>query len=435
MKNIGIIGSGGREHALGWKFGQSDNVGKVFYFPGNGGSEEGKGVNVNIDGTKEENFSALFDFIERNDVDLTVVGPEVPLCNGIVNFFNSKGNNRIFGPTKGASALESDKFYSYDLMWRLGIPQAYGRKCRNIEEAIDGIMGMSVFDEHEGVVIKARGLTAGKGVSVCNSKYEALEEMKKHSKSYGPHVLISERLYGEEYSIFGISDGKNVVPISISFQDHKRQFDGDIGKNTGGMGAYGPVPIAQRENVEELVEKFLNPLVREMSEDGNEYMGFIYMNVMQTPEGPKVLEFNARFGDPECQSAMMLLKSDLYDVMDASLTRNLKDIKLEYHSGSACCVVLPSRGYPEDYKQSLGLEINGLEEAALLDGVKVFHAGTKREGEKVLTSGGRVLGVTGYSPNGLQKAVERAYAGVSKINVCGGFSFRKDIGSKGLRYL
>lgn len=432
MKKVLVVGSGGREHALGWKLAQSPHVGTVFYAPGNGGTEEEKGRNLDIDSTKPENFPALFDFVKKNNIDLTVVGPEVPLSHGIVDFFNARGNTRIFGPSRNASALEGDKFYSFDLMDKLGVPQAFGLKCLAIDQAIRQIPVVSSMHKDGGVVIKARGLTAGKGVSVFDSYEDAVGEIENHIRKYGPEVLISERLEGEEFSFFGISDGKRVIPFEVSFQDHKRLLNGDKGPNTGGMGAYGPTHFITRNNVAGLANKVLNPIIKGMREEGNEYKGFIYAGIMMTKEGPKVLEYNCRFGDPEAQPAMMLLKSDLYEVLNAAVSGDLSNTRLKFNPGSACCVVLASQGYPENYDR--GKIITGLENIAFMDDVKVFHAGTKKgEDGRVYTNGGRVLGVTGYGI-GMKDAVANAYGAISQIGLGGNdkFAFRTDIAKKAL---
>ena len=432
-KKILIIGSGGREHSLGWKIEQSEEVETVFYAPGNAGTEDGKGRNVPLDGTKKENFEAVYQFVSVDDIDMVVVGPEAPLAEGIADYLNDRRYSRVFGPQKSASVLESDKFFSFDLMKQVGIPQADSVKCYSTDEAIKAINERTT---DRGIVIKARGLTGGKGVSVCDSREEALAEIMEHAGKYGSEVLIAERLYGQEFSVFGISDGNIVSPLEISLQDHKRLLDGDKGINTGGMGAYGPAPIAPAGLVREVADKIMTPIVQRMKENGREYKGFLYGGMIITDQGPKVIEFNIRFGDPECQPAMMMLKSDLYPALALSLEGKLNQIKMEFYSGAACCVVLASKDYPDSksevYKKSQGLSIRGLEDANSIMGVKVFHAGTKLDKGNILTSGGRVLGVTGYSPKGIADAQRLAYEGVSKINVPGGFHYRRDIGDKAL---
>lgn len=434
MNRVLIIGSGGREHALGWKLAQSNYVSLVYYAPGNAGTEkEEKGRNISINGAKKENFSALFDFVEKERIDMVVVGPEDPLNDGIVNYFNSGGYYRIIGPTQRAVLLESDKFFSFDLMNELNIGQADSVKCYSLEEAIKAINERAT---EKGIVIKARGLTGGKGVSVYDSKEQALAIISEHIDKYGPENLVAERLFGEEVSILGISDGGIVSPLEISIQDHKRLLDGDKGLNTGGMGAYCPTLFASPQEVRDLAEKIMTPIVQRMKNMGREYQGFIYAGMILTEDGPKVLEFNVRFGDPECQPAMMMLKSDLYEVLSSSLEGKLDQVKMEFNPGASCCVVLASRGYPdsksEEYKKSQGLVIEGLEDAERIVGVKVFHAGTKRDGEKILTAGGRVLGVTGYSAKWIFDAQKTAYEAVPKIKIPGGFHYRSDIADKAL---
>ena len=317
MKNkVLIIGSGGREHALGWKLGQSDEVSEVIYAPGNAGTQEEKGRNISVDGSKKDNFPDLLDFVNSESVDMVVVGPETPLADGVVDYFNPRGYNRIFGPTQRASLLESDKFFSFDLMQEIRIPQADSVKCYSTDDAIRAINERTT---ERGIVIKARGLTGGKGVTVCNSREQALAEIRDHADKYGSEVLIAERLYGQEFSVFGISDGNRVSPLEISLQDHKLLLDGDKGPNTGGMGAYGPAPIASAEVVRRVTENVMTPLVQRMKEQGVEYRGFVYGGMIMTEQGPKVIEFNIRFGDPECQPAMMMLRSDLYKILSSSL--------------------------------------------------------------------------------------------------------------------
>ena len=428
MGKVLIIGSGGREHALGWKLAQSDKVTEVLYAPGNGGTAEGKGRNVPLDGAKPDNFSKVYDLIQEEGIVLTVVGPEQPLTHGLVDYLQSRGYNGVFGPTKAASQLESDKFYSYELMEGISIPQAVSVPCYTTAEAIAAI---NQHTTEQGIVIKARGLTAGKGVTVCDTKEQALEEITKHAALYGPEVLISERLFGQEFSVFGISDGNKVHPIELSFQDHKQLLEGDDGPMTGGMGAYGPAPIADRSAVQSVADTIMTPLVQRMKANGNEFKGFLYAGIMQTAAGPKVLEFNVRFGDPECQSAMVMLKNDLYVVLSSALEGKLDQVKMDFNPGAACCVVLASQGYPISYKK--GFAISGVKEANNAEGVTVFHAGTKIADSQLQTAGGRVLGVTGYSKHGIAVAQNLAYQGVAAISVDGGFAYRKDIARKALK--
>ncbi len=423
MAKVLIIGSGGREHAFGWKLSQSGEISTVFYAPGNGGTEENKGVNIPIDGTKKENFEKLYEFIISEKIDMVIVGPEVPLVDGIADYLNERGYNRVFGPSKKASLLESDKFFSFDLMNKLNIPQADSIKCNNLESAMKAINERT---SPEGIVIKARGLTAGKGVSVCNSKEEALKEIELYSAKYGYEVLIAERLIGQEFSIFGLSDGMEVIPFVIAFQDHKRLLDDDKGPNTGGMGAYGPVQFISKEMTMYICKIILTPIVQELKKMEIIYKGFIYAGMIMTGDGPKVLEFNVRFGDPECQPAMMMLKNDLYELLSSTLDG--KSCEIQFNPGASCCIVLASRGYPGSYKK--GFPIYGLEDLEGIENVKIFHAGTKKEGNNVISDGGRILGVTGYSPNTLKEARNMAYDVIPQICVKGGFIYRKDIAKK-----
>lgn len=427
LDKVLIIGSGGREHALGFRLAQSPNVSEVIYAPGNAGTQEGKCRNIKLDGTKPADFDYVYDYVSKNKIGLVLVGPEAPLAAGLVDRFNAKGYQRVFGPQKSASLLESDKFFSYDIMERLSIPQAQGMKCYGIDEALDAIDAMAMG---KGVVIKARGLTGGKGVAVCDSAQDAKNELAAHSSSYGSEVLIAERLFGEEFSVFGISDGDHVIPLGVSLQDHKRLLDCDKGPNTGGMGAYGPAPIAPRSVVSDVAQNIMTPVIQRMRADGAEYKGFLYAGMMMTDAGLKVIEFNIRFGDPECQPAMMMIKSDLYEALDFALDGKLDKVKLEFNPGYSLCVVLASNGYPHAYKA--GLRISGLEKACLVPGVKVFHAGTSLDGNGLITSGGRVLGVTAYSDAGLAQAKRMAYAAAGMISIPGGFAYRTDIGDKGL---
>ncbi len=428
MAKVLIIGSGGREHALGWKIAQSNEVSEVLYAPGNAGTQEGRGENIPLDGAKKENFPKIEELVRSRNIDLVIVGPEAPLCDGLVDYLGASGHTRVFGPRQSASQLESDKFFSYEIMSELHIPQANSVKCHTTEYAMQTINQLT---PSEGIVIKARGLTGGKGVTVCDSKEHALEELTKHAKEYGQEVLIAERLFGQEFSVFGISDGNMISPLEMSVQDHKPLLDGDKGPNTGGMGAYCPAPIASVDVVKHVADNIMTPLIRRMKENGNEYKGFLYAGMIMTKDGPKVIEFNIRFGDPECQPSMMMLKSDLYALISSALDEKLHETKAEFNCGAACCVVLASQGYPGSYKK--GLPISGLDEATKIENVKVFHAGTKSENGNIITSGGRVLGITGYSPNGIAAAQILTYDAVSKISIPDGFSYRKDIASKALR--
>ncbi len=420
-----IIGSGGREHALGWKLAQSVHVQEVLYAPGNGGTAEGKGRNLLLDGTKKENFPILADIIKAEEVNLTIIGPEVPLAEGIVDYLQEKGIDRVFGPTQAAAQLETDKFFSYDLMNELQLPQAAGVKCYSLEQAMTQIR-KSPWEN--GLVLKARGLTGGKGVVVCYSIAEALEKMAYFGK-YGQKILLSERLEGEEFSVFGISDGKEVIPVEMSVQDHKRLYDCDRGPNTGGMGAYAPTSNGDVNTIRYITEHIMSPLVRKMNDDGIEYKGMIYAGMMMTKSGPRVLEFNVRLGDPECQALMMMIDSDLYEIISNAVDENMNDKMIAFKTGAACSVVLASIGYPGDYARYL--PISGINGNYSKD-VKIFHAGTKKAGGTMVTTEGRVLSVTAYAKGGIATARNRAYEVVEKIHVPGGFHYRTDIAHKAI---
>ncbi|MBN1792651.1 phosphoribosylamine--glycine ligase [Candidatus Woesearchaeota archaeon] len=424
MAKVMIIGSGGREHALGWKISQSPDVSEVLYSPGNAGTEEGKGRNIPLDAAKPENFDALTSQLRADPVDLVIVGPEAPLVSGIEA--RLKDIAPVFGPSSDAAALEADKFFSYRIMSELDIPQALSIICRNTEDAKLAIRTMNGLGAaRNGLVMKARGLTGGKGVYVCDSVEEALDEVAIHGNKYGHEVLIAERLVGEEFSVFGISDGKRVIPLEFAVQDHKRLLDNDQGVNTGGMGAYGPTSIAKPQLIRRISEDILTPVISKMRYEGREYKGFIYAGIMLTEEGPKVLEFNVRFGDPECQPAMMLVKNDLYHLLSAAVDGTLHEQKIECNPGSATCVILASRGYPEQHQK--GSSITGIAEAENIRGVKVFHSGTAIKDGQLVTSGGRILGVTAYSEHGIEISTHRAYQAASLIQITDGFRYRRDI--------
>ncbi|MBR9691629.1 phosphoribosylamine--glycine ligase [Candidatus Woesearchaeota archaeon] len=445
MKKVLIIGSGGREHALGYSIAQDSEVDEVLYAKGNPGTDaEKKGKNVKVkddsgelvafDGTKKENFEKLADLVEKESIDMVVVGPEQPLVDGIVDFFNERGYDRIFGPTSGAADIEADKSYSSDIMYRAGIPQAESMLCTTTDAAEAAIKKMAT---PKGIVIKARGLTGGKGVYVCDSGEEALSKLHEHAAAYGPEVLISERLFGQEFSVFGISDGGSVVPLEMSIQDHKPLLDGDEGPNTGGMGAYGPAKVADPAMVRKVANEMMAPLVWEMQKGGEEFKGFLYAAVIMTEEGPKILEYNCRFGDPEAQPAVMMFKDGLYKPISAALDGKLDEVNVEFKPGASCCIVMASNGYPASYEK--GFPIGGLKEVSKRRDVKVFHAGTGLEDKKIVTAGGRVLGVTAYSAKGLEGAQDKAYAAVDvimkatrELNDVEVFVHRNDIGDKGL---
>jgi len=440
-----IIGGGGREHAMGWSIAQDPSVEIVFYAPGNPGTAmDEKCRNADINGAKKENFGSIADLVERESIGMIVVGPEQPLVEGITDFFYARGFHGIFGPTAAAAMLEADKFYSYNLMEWTDVPQADTILCATTEQAEKAIKKMATSD---GVVIKARGLTGGKGVYVCGSADEALSLLGKHAAEFkSPEVLIARRLSGEEFSVFGISDGENVLPFLISVQDHKRLLNNDTGPNTGGMGAYCPAPIADATIVRQVADKMMTPVVQEMKRRGEEFKGFLYAGCIMTKDGPKIIEYNVRLGDPETQPLMMMLKGGIYRPIKHALDGKLDEIKLEFKPGAACCVVMAANGYPGKIEK--GYIIGGLEEAANLPGVKIFHAGTGLdEHGEIIGTGGRVLGVTGYSGqpfnsltiSGIHTAQYNAYGAVRAIDQATreknnriNFTFRNDIAEKAM---
>ncbi len=449
MAKVAIIGSGGREHALGWSISQDADVSEVLYFKGNPGTGlDEKCRNIGTDGSKKENFEKIADFVDEEGIDMVVVGPEQPLVDGVVDFFNSRGYNRIFGPSSKASAIEADKFFSYDIMEAALVPQAFSIKVNADMNGAESAIEQIIASHSPGVVIKARGLTAGKGVYVCDSrdKEVVLAKLREHIATFKGDVLLSEKLLGPEFSVFGISDGERVIPLEMSVQDHKRLLTFDKGPNTGGMGAYGPVPIANSEMVRKVADEMMTPVVRKMKERGIEYRGFLYAGVMISKKSgradqPKILEFNCRFGDPEAQPSVMMLDGGLYKPLAAALEGRLDNVNFKFKQGAACCVVLASNGYPGNYEK--GLEIGGLKYADLLKDdsshVKVFHAGTAIKDGKIVTAGGRVLGVTAYSPEGIRNARAEAYLAAERIdnatteaNNKRVFIYRADIASKAL---
>jgi len=418
-----VIGSGGREHTLVWKIAQSPKVSQVYCAPGNAGiSKLAQCININAD-----NIEKLADFAQEEKIDLTVVGPELPLSKGIVNEFNRKGL-RIFGPSKEATEIESSKVFSKYLMKKYNIPTANYEVFQNSEKAFDYIK-QQIFP----LVIKADGLAAGKGVFIVKNlvqardALDALMEEKKFGEA-GRQVIIEEFLEGEEVSILAFCDGKTVVPM-VSSQDHKKIFDNDQGPNTGGMGAYSPVPFYPDEFKERVLEEILKPTIKGLQSEGREYRGVLYAGLVLTKEGPKVLEFNARFGDPETQAILPRLKTDLIDILNAVIEGRLHKINIEWEDNAAVCVVVASGGYPGKYQK--GKAISGLERLEKMEDIIVFHAGTKLQDDKVITSRGRVLGITAWDKT-ISKAKERAYKGVKEIYFEDMY-YRKDIAAKAIK--
>jgi phosphoribosylamine--glycine ligase len=418
--NILVIGSGGREHALVWKICQSPLVDKVYCAPGNPGIGQ-LAENVPL---KVDDLPALLAFAREKSIGLTVVGPELPLSLGIVDLFEEHGL-RIFGARRNAALIEASKAFSKDLMKKYHVPTAFYEVFTEIEPAI------AFIDRHGApIVVKADGLAAGKGVIVAQTRDEAVEAVREMLSGNafgeaGSRVVIEEFLRGEEASFLVFTDGKNIIPLA-SAQDHKAVFDGDKGPNTGGMGAYSPAPVVTPAIHEKAMSDVIRRTVDGMAAEGRPYRGVLYAGLMIDGDSVKTLEFNARFGDPECQPLLMRLKSDIVPVLLAVADGDISGITLEWHDQAAVCVVLASGGYPGDYRK--GDEIHGLDQAAGLDDLVVFHAGTAEQGGKQVTNGGRVLGVTGRGPT-VKAAIERAYQGVAVIS-WEGMHFRRDIGQK-----
>ena len=422
--NILILGSGGREHALLWKLAQSPEATKLYAVPGNPGMAE---LAECVAGSIEDN-AAVVKLAQEKKIDLVVVGPEVPLTNGVVDALRAAGI-KAFGPTKAAAALEGSKSFSKDIMKKYGIPTAKYEVFTDADVA-------RAYIKKEGapIVIKADGLAAGKGVIVAETKEQALDAVHEIMDDAafgkaGSRVVIEAFMEGEEASLLAFTDGKTICPM-VSSQDHKRAYDGDKGPNTGGMGTYAPAPVMTKDMVEQATEKILKPMIAAMAKEGRPYQGCLYAGLMITEEGPKVVEFNARFGDPETQVVLPLLKGDLVKIMQACVDGTLDTAAVDWEDGAAVCVVMASGGYPKSYKK--GYAIDGLKKAESL-GTFVFHAGTAKKDGKVVTSGGRVLGVTARG-GGIKEATEKAYKGVEAIRFTDEFH-RKDIAHRALERL
>ncbi|MGB7348075.1 MAG: phosphoribosylamine--glycine ligase [Pirellulaceae bacterium] len=425
--NVLVVGGGGREHALAWKIGQSPRVKKVFVAPGNAGTAR-DATNVDIAVTDIE---GLVTFAKENAIDLTVVGPEIPLVAGLVDALEAAGL-RAFGPSKAAAELEGSKVFCKNLLRTADIPTANYQTFRTADEA-----GRYIKDRYPepndpvSVVIKADGLAAGKGVIVCDTRMEALEAIDRIANQRefgeaGAELIIEEKLIGQEASVLAITDGETIITLPAA-QDHKPAHDGDKGPNTGGMGAYCPTPIVDEEMMAKIEAEVLVPVVHAMKRARRPFKGVLYAGLMLTSAGPKVLEFNARFGDPECQPLLMRLKTDIVDVLDAAVDGRLGELDgLEWDERPSICVVMASEGYPGDYEK--GHAISGIDAADQIEGVKVFHAGTSMVDGKVVNSGGRVLGVTAMG-NTIPDAKLQAYKGVKEIRWQGAWC-RKDISDK-----
>jgi phosphoribosylamine--glycine ligase len=418
-----VIGSGGREHALVWKIAQSKLVTKLFCAPGNGGiSQIAECVDIKADDTV-----GLLEFVRREKIDFTVVGPEVPLAQGIVDEFKNHKLS-IFGPVKLAARLEASKVFAKEIMAKYKVPTAKFDIFESAHEAKKYIGKMGAP-----CVIKAEGLAQGKGVVVAKTVDEAKQAVssmmeEKIFGDAGRRIIVEECLQGQEASILVITDSKEVIALA-SAQDHKRIFDKDRGPNTGGMGAYSPAPIVTRELFKEILDKIIYRTIDGLVKEGINYAGVLYAGVMLTKDGPKNLEFNVRFGDPETQAILPRLKSDLLEIMLAASEGKLSRVRaLDWDERACVCVVCSSKGYPGDYEKEK--EISGLDEAGKLNDVVVFHAGTKKQNNKILTSGGRVLGVTGLGAT-TKEAIDKTYQAVEKIHF-DGMHYRRDIGHKAI---
>lgn len=420
--NVLIIGSGGREHALAWKLAQSPRIGKLYVAPGNGGTRD-IAKNIAIEAT---NIKKLARFAEKNSIDLTVVGPDDPLVLGVVDVFQSHGL-RIFGPTRAAAQIEASKVFAKRLMRNCGVSTAPFRIFRKYDKALDYI-----HKHGAPIVIKASGLALGKGAYPCKTLAEAekalAEIMLEHvHKKAGNEVLVEEFINGVEISIHALCDGKTSIVLPAS-QDHKSIFAGGKGRNTGGMGTIVPVPGVTAETLKEVSEQIVRKILQALAERGGPFTGCLYPGLMMTAAGFKVLEFNARFGDPETQSYMRLLKTDLLDILDACVEGKLSELAIEWHPGFAVCVALASKGYPGECKKEI--PIFGISEAERVPGVIIFHAGTIFS-DILRTSGGRVLNVTAVGET-LQEAINRVYEAIRYIKFKG-MQYRKDIGVKAIK--
>ena len=422
--NILVLGSGGREHALAWKLAQSPLADRVYVAPGNAGTAV-DAVNVNI---PAGDIAELVKFAKQNQVGLTVVGPEQPLVDGIVDAFQDE-KLRVFGPSRAAAELEGSKAFCKKMLRQADVPTADYHIFRDADSAETYVRDR----EDVPVVVKADGLAAGKGAFVCENREQAIDAVRRigHDREFGDagsQIVVEERLDGVEISVLAVTDGRTIVTLPAA-QDHKRAHDGDAGPNTGGMGAYCPTPLSDSDTIGFVEEHVLVPTIHTMKRARRPFRGVLYAGLMLTSQGPKVLEYNVRFGDPECQPLLLRLRSDLVQLFDAAVEGNLEQLEpLEWDARPSVCVVMASEGYPGSYEK--GRPIRGLEEAAQLDNVKVFHAGTALVDDQVVTNGGRVLGVTALGSS-IAKAKLNAYTAVKQIRWDGAWC-RKDISDRAL---
>ncbi len=425
--NVLLIGSGGREHAIALKIRQSSKLSKLYCSPGNPGTEN---ISQNVLLDISDHF-LIIDFCFQNKIDLVVIGPEQPLVDGLADYLRQNGI-KVFGPSSNASQIESSKVFAKKMMYEAGIPTAKYIEFSEsqLNESID-YLNSATFP----LVIKVDGLAAGKGVLICNNKSESqsaikeIFEEKVFGKS-GSKIIIEEFLVGEEASIFAITDGEHFVCLPAA-QDHKRIGEGDTGKNTGGMGAYAPAPIITEKLQSRIEKEIIEPILKQMRETGNNFIGCLYAGLMITNSGPKVIEFNCRFGDPETQVVLPLLDGDFLQLLLSAADGNLDKNAVRYSDGSAVCVVVASAGYPDDYKR--GFEISGLDFTD--EEIIIYHAGTKKKNNKILTNGGRVFGITSVLKSyDLVKAQKKVYEVLQKIYFDGMY-YRRDIGEKAFKYL
>ncbi|MFT3894450.1 MAG: phosphoribosylamine--glycine ligase [Anaerolineales bacterium] len=418
--NVLVIGSGGREHAIVWKVAQSPKLTKLYALPGNPGTAE---LAENVSGVSVDDHAAIAIFCENKKIDLVIVGPEAPLAAGLVDSLSAEGI-RCFGPMQSAAQIEASKVFAKDFMARHHIPTARYATFSTFEDAIQYLESVDYP-----IVIKASGLAAGKGVSLPETMDEARASLEsilieRIFGEAGNEVVIEERLIGQEVSLMAFTDGTCVVPM-LPAQDHKRLLDGDVGPNTGGMGAYAPAPIFTAELMNEAVKKVLKPAVLGLKNEGTPFVGVLYAGLMLTPDGIRVLEFNCRFGDPETQVVLPLLETDLLEIANACVNGNLSDIDIRWKNGAAICVVLASKGYPEKVESGKWAVVESLP-----DDMVCFHAGTKNEQGKLISSGGRVFGLTGLADN-IEDAIRTVYANIDKVSF-DGMQYRKDIAHRAL---
>ena len=424
-----VVGNGGREHALAWKLGQSKKVEKVFVAPGNAGTAR-DAENVDVAAT---DIPGLVQFAKSQAIDLTVIGPEAPLVAGLADAMEQEGL-KVFGPSRAAAELEGSKVFCKNLLHTANIPTASYQTFKTGGDAERYIKDRYPEpDEPVPVVVKADGLAAGKGVIVCDTRHDALQAIDRIASQRefgeaGNELIIEEKLTGPEASVLAITDGETIITLPAA-QDHKPAHDGDTGPNTGGMGAYSPTPVVDEAMMAKIEADVLVPVVHAMKRARRPFKGILYAGLMLTPAGPKVLEFNVRFGDPECQPLLMRLQSDLFDVLEAAADGRLSELEpLQWDERPGTCVVMASEGYPGSYDK--GHEISGIDNADALEDVKVFHAGTTIADGQVLTNGGRVLGVTALGST-ISQAKLNAYSGVKEIRWRGAWC-RKDISDKAL---